>query len=76
MLIKSTNKKGTFNCDEDGKKLIDLIDSLWWGKRSVGKFHRKSYEWNCRFIRDGRRRKWLEKKWNLLLNVLRDIKIT
>ena len=19
-------------CDEDGKKLIDLIDSLWWGR--------------------------------------------
>ena len=28
MLIKSTNKKGTFNCDEDGKKLIDLIDDV------------------------------------------------
>ena len=25
-------QKGTFNCDEDGKKLIDLIDSLWWGR--------------------------------------------
>ena len=32
MLIKSTNKKGTFNCDEYGKKLIDLIDSLLWGR--------------------------------------------
>mgnify|MGYP003323287116 FL=1 len=32
MLIKSTNKKGTFTCDEEGKKLIALIDSLWWGK--------------------------------------------
>ena len=32
MLIKSTNKKGTFNCDEDGAELIDLIDSLWWGR--------------------------------------------
>ena len=32
MLIKSTDKNGTFNCDEEGKKLIDLIDSLWWGR--------------------------------------------
>ena len=32
MLIKSTNKKGTFTCDKDGKKLIELIDSLWWGR--------------------------------------------
>ena len=32
MYIKSTNKKGTFKCDEDGKQLIDLIDSLWWGR--------------------------------------------
>ena len=23
---------GTFTCDKDGKKLIDLIDSLWWGR--------------------------------------------
>ena len=32
MLIKSTDKEGTFTCDEDGKKLIDLIDCLWWGR--------------------------------------------
>ena len=32
MFIKSTENKGTFTCDKDGKKLIDLIDSLWWGK--------------------------------------------
>ena len=32
MLIKRTDKKGTFTCDEEGKKLISLIDSLWWGK--------------------------------------------
>ena len=32
MLIKSTDEKGTFTCDKDGKKLIDLIDSLWWGR--------------------------------------------
>jgi hypothetical protein len=32
MLIKSTDKKGTFDCDTDGAKLIDLIDSLWWGR--------------------------------------------
>ena len=32
MFIKSTENKGTFTCDKDGKKLIDLIDSLWWGR--------------------------------------------
>ena len=32
MLIKSTDEKGTFTCDKDAKKLIDLIDSLWWGR--------------------------------------------
>ena len=32
MLIKSTDKEGTFTCDEEGRKLIDLIDSLWWGR--------------------------------------------
>ena len=29
MFIKSTENKGTFTCDKDGKKLIDLIDSLY-----------------------------------------------
>ena len=24
--------KGTFTCDQEGQKLIDLIDSLWWGR--------------------------------------------
>ena len=32
MFIKSTENKGTFTCDEDGKKLIKLIDDLWWGR--------------------------------------------
>ena len=31
MFIKSTENKGTFTCDKDGKKLIKLIDDLWWG---------------------------------------------
>ena len=31
MFIKSTEKKGTFTCDKDGKRLIKLIDDLWWG---------------------------------------------
>ena len=34
MLIKSTDKKGTFTCDQDGKKLIDLIDS--YGGDEIG----------------------------------------
>ena len=31
MFIKSTENKGTFTCDKDGKRLIKLIDDLWWG---------------------------------------------
>ena len=32
MKIVSTKEEGIFDVDPEGKKLIDLIQDLWWGR--------------------------------------------
>ena len=50
MKILSTKKKGTFETDDAGKRLLQLIDSMQWDYDRMSSSGQETYDEICDYI--------------------------